>query len=434
MPNNTRQLLRITRLLLASLFVIITISIARLVIGPIQTRNWLEVGIDLIVILLADGLVICIFWISFPINSVSQDQEKQVRQLNRQKIISEKTFSQQTEDLKRYLDQNNVLLEIVSKINEHPEPQVLFEFVVTLTQDRFHLYYSGLFLVDDQGKNALLKAGSGEAGKKMLAANYSLAINGSSMVGWSIANQRQRASLNVETDSVHFTNPDLPLTRSEVTFPLIIRGQALGALTFQSTLLDAFNQEDINILQGIAGVVSYALDNMGLIEETKKNAEEINSLNQKYLETAWNEELKLNSNLSYVYENNSNLSEKKPGRTYKIPMTLRGQTLGFLDLETDKDELSTDEMTLIETIINQTAISLENARLLEETQKQVNQEHYLTDLTTRFSRALDIDQILNIAVKELGQLPQVSDVSVYLKSPGTDDLEASAITEGGDHV
>ncbi len=432
--NNTWQLIRNTRLLLAGLLIVITIAIARQVIIPIEANKWFEAVLDLLVLVISDGLIIWLFTISFSINASSQDQEKHIRQLNRQKIIAEKTFSQQTENLKRHEDQNKVLIEIINRINEHPDPQSLCEYVVSLTQDKFHLYYSGLFLVDNQGKNALLRAGSGEAGKKMLANNFSLAINQTSMIGWSITNQKQRLSQDVETDSIHYKNPELPLTRSEVTFPLMSRGLVMGALTIQSSNLDAFDQDDIIAFQGIAGAVSCALDNSRLLEEIKKNSDEINSLNQKYLESAWNEKTKLNPNLSYTYENRFNLANKKTGQTYKIPMTLRGQTLGFLDLETEAEELSPEEMTLIETIINQTAISLENARLLEETQKQVSQEHYLTELTTRFSRAIDIDQILNIAVKELGQLPQVSEVSVYLKSPEADDLESSTISDGGPYV
>ena len=44
-------------------------------------------------------------------------------------------------------------------------------------------------------------------------------------------------------------------------------------------------------------------------------------------------------------------------------------------------------------------------------------------MTTRFTRSLDIDTLLQTAVHDLGQLLQVDEISVYLGTPPADEAE-----------
>jgi len=54
-------------------------------------------------------------------------------------------------------------------------------------------------------------------------------------VGWVTGNRQPRVALDVGADAVHFKNPDLPRTRSEMALPLIVVIGLLGALDVQST-------------------------------------------------------------------------------------------------------------------------------------------------------------------------------------------------------
>jgi len=53
-------------------------------------------------------------------------------------------------------------------------------------------------------------------------------------------------------------------------------------------------------------------------------------------------------------------------------------------------------------------------RLLEDAQQRARQEQTIGELSTRFSQSLDIDSLLQTAARELGQLPDVSEVSVFI--------------------
>jgi DNA-binding LacI/PurR family transcriptional regulator/GAF domain-containing protein len=157
------------------------------------------------------------------------------------------------------------------------DPDELIQQVVDLVQERLGLYYAGLFLVDEEGaeaksggKWAVLRAGTGEAGRQMLEQGHRLEVGGESMIGWCVANKQARIALDVGEEAVRFDNPFLPETRSELALPLVSRGQAIGALTIQSTQEAAFSDEDISVLQTMADQLANVIQNARLFEEQQR--------------------------------------------------------------------------------------------------------------------------------------------------------------------
>jgi len=156
------------------------------------------------------------------------------------------------------------------------DPDELITSSVNLIRDQFGFYYVGLFLVDEEGEWAVLKAGTGQAGRLQLERKHRLKIGGESMIGWSVANKQARIALDVGSEAVHFKNPILPDTHSEMALPLISRGEVIGALTVQSTERGAFSDEDITLLQTMADQLANAIVNARLYEnaaQTRKQAE-----------------------------------------------------------------------------------------------------------------------------------------------------------------
>lgn len=145
----------------------------------------------------------------------------------------------------------------------------LLPFVVNLIQQRFNLYYVGLFFVNETNQSAMLRAATGEAGRKMLERGHQLPIDDRSMIGWCISHETARIALDIGADAVHFNNPDLPETHSELALPLISRGQVLGAMSVQSTETAAFSPQDIAVLQTMADQVSTTIANAKLLEQSR---------------------------------------------------------------------------------------------------------------------------------------------------------------------
>ncbi len=149
------------------------------------------------------------------------------------------------------------------------ESKELIQNIVDLIKERFHLYYTGIFLVEENRRWANLRAGTGEAGEKMIAENWRLEIGSESMIGRCIETGEADIQLDIDKAPVHLRNPHLPETKSEMALPLFSRGQVLGALTIQSDQANAFSQEDIQVLQTMANQVATSIANARLFEQTQ---------------------------------------------------------------------------------------------------------------------------------------------------------------------
>ncbi len=150
----------------------------------------------------------------------------------------------------------------------------LIQQAVSLIRERFGLYYVGLFLVDESGQWAVLRAGTGDAGKAMVAAGHKLEVGGDSMVGQCIAAREARIAQSVGDVQVRFENTLLPETRSELALPLVSRGRSIGASTIQSDQEAAFTEEDITILQAMADQLANAIENARLYRQAQQEIAE----------------------------------------------------------------------------------------------------------------------------------------------------------------
>ncbi|MRR31844.1 sensor histidine kinase, partial [bacterium] len=300
-------------------------------------------------------------------------------------------------------------------------------------RENFNLYYVGIFVLDSDGRYAVLRAGTGDAGEKMIEANHRLEVGGASMIGWCVSNRQARIALDVGAEQVRFNNPYLPLTRSEMALPIVFQDRSIGAMTIQSVEPRAFVEEDILILQGIADSLAIALENATLFQNTQQALEELRVYNQNYIQDTWGRTLAAQGDLSFSFQNQSIRTADNDLRELSIPVTLRDQKIGEISIETANDTLSADDRAFLDAILTQTALALENARLLEETQRRAIQEQKLNDLSTQLSKASSIEYILQTAARELGQLPMVSEVSVQLVSSSSEASPALPGSKDNSH-
>lgn len=389
--------------------------------------------------------------------------------LNRERSQLEIRVTERANDLQRRLVQIRTVAEINRAISRVLDTDELLPQVCELVRQRFDLYYVGVFLIEPGALSksagasdpspkagisqpeiapasnpvfAFLRAGSGEAGRKMLAEGHKLAVGGDSMIGWATARGQPRISQNVSQESgvnviARFNNPHLPRTRSELALPIQISeatgdkespdgsGQEtriLGAMTIQSTQERAFDQDDIAILQGIADGLASALENARLFKATQASLEEIRLLHRQYLEQAWSLETALRGEIAYSFENEAHSIASPPGAStatsdasaqqpLELPIRLRDQVIGSLTLEPAPGEMAAEgephawtaeDLALIEAITSQAALALENARLLEETRRKVNLEHTAASITSKLWASADVETILRTALQELG--------------------------------
>ncbi len=143
---------------------------------------------------------------------------------------------------------------------------------VNLIRERFNYYHVSIFLLDDEGKQAVLREATGEVGQALIARGHSLAVGSQSIIGWVTANNQPRVASDVGDDPVHFRNELLPETRSELAVPLQVGGTVLGALDVQSSSPETFKAEDLEIMQTLADQLSAAIQNARLAQVSMEAA------------------------------------------------------------------------------------------------------------------------------------------------------------------
>jgi PAS domain S-box-containing protein len=175
--------------------------------------------------------------------------------------------------LERHAIQLQTAIDISHAASSILDPNELSQKVIDLVRESLGLYYAGLFLVDQTGEWAVLQAGTGEAGRHMVEQAYTLEIGGSSAIGQCIANKQAQIALAVGEDVVGL-NKLLPETRSELALPLVSRGQAIGAVTIQSSHETAFSEDDVAVFQTMADQLANAIANARLYDQAQRELAE----------------------------------------------------------------------------------------------------------------------------------------------------------------
>ena len=169
------------------------------------------------------------------------------------------------------------------------ESKRLLQEVVDLTKERFDLYHSHIYLLDDEGKNLVLAAGAGEPGRQMLARGLSIPLDREQSLVARAARERKGVTVNNVTQTPDFLpNPLLPDTRSELAVPMIVGGEVIGVFDIQSDQVGRFTDPDVNIQTILAAQVAISIQNVRSFERVKNQAKFeslVNTIGQKIQHT-----------------------------------------------------------------------------------------------------------------------------------------------------
>lgn len=110
-----------------------------------------------------------------------------------------------------------------------------------------------------------------------------------------------------------------------------------------------------------------------------------------------------------------------------VPIQFRGEVLGVLDVQDNvAGGMGAEDAVLLQTIANQVAVALRNARLYAETQKQAEELVLVNRVVSAVAASLDLRQNMQIIVDELAQAINVEQVGIALLNPERDALTVVA--------
>jgi GAF domain-containing protein len=104
-----------------------------------------------------------------------------------------------------------------------------------------------------------------------------------------------------------------------------------------------------------------------------------------------------------------------------MPLEVRGEVVAELDLWSEGEALSIQEKNLLDEIRSHVSQAIESSQLFEETQVRVKRERILNQFAANLSKSFDLDALLQQAVRELAQMPNVNEVAILIKPPTTQE-------------
>jgi two-component system NtrC family sensor kinase len=208
------------------------------------------------------------------------------------------------ENVQLYLKETNkarrlrVINQIGLKITSFLEIEKVLEEVISLLYSELSYYGVTIGLIqkdrfiiksvyeDDKGKHGLH--------------NHDLDLKEKSVVGWVAENNQPLSLKDVHSDPRYYYFEGLKHTRSELAVPIELQGKVLGVLDVQSDEIDAFEDEDLQLLQSIANQAAVALENAKLYANSEKKIQELSVLNE--VGRVVNSTLDLDQLLEHIYQ------------------------------------------------------------------------------------------------------------------------------------
>jgi signal transduction histidine kinase/CheY-like chemotaxis protein len=166
------------------------------------------------------------------------------------------------------------------------ETGTLLSRAVNLLRERFGFYHTAIYLLDEQGKYAVVREATGQPGVQMKEAKHSIGVGSKTIIGQVTETGKPYAALDSSKDPYYRANPALPDTKTQLALPLKIGDRMLGAMDIHVSKANAFLPADIAVLQSLADQVAVALDNARSYEverEALKEMREADRLKTQFL-------------------------------------------------------------------------------------------------------------------------------------------------------
>jgi GAF domain-containing protein len=415
------------------------------ILGPLFlfSSNW-SGGIFALIICLA----ITIPWILLIRRYIAQNQD-QYRELNSVLTALRGAFDRRIEENNLQIQKQAQTLETTNRIIQGFSAWSSYAELVQNTLEslktEFELYFVGYYVADSAQEYLNFIAGTGNEADLLDEQNYRIRIDPLNPAGYAYRRLVHRIITDTRRDLFGYQNPSLPDSVTQLIIPLKPSEVVNGILDFHSDKEGRFDQDTVKLLLTISAQFALALERSQLLTQLQSSLDEVDKEKRQFTQQSWFQHLQA-TRRRYHYRFSSgkvegiaspdpnSLAAIENGQTHlttipqegkgggvktslAIPIKLRGQILGAMDIRFDKENIPQDTIALLEEASNRIALALETARLLEEIQLSAERERMIGDIITQVRTSSDIDGILRTAANELGKTFGVSEVLVSLRTP-----------------
>ncbi|MFH1186236.1 MAG: GAF domain-containing protein [Chloroflexota bacterium] len=330
--------------------------------------------------------------------------------------------------------------EIARDASLAPTLDELLERASRLVLQRFEADHVGIYLMDEKRQYAILQAAASETGKRMLAANYRVAVGDRGAVGQAAETGESQLLLKGGENDAEIGDEFNTATQSQLSLPLRTNEGTIGLLDIQSEKPQAFALADTAIIQVLADQLAAAIERGRLLLQVQERLGQLEQSYRRFTDQSWGAYTRTGPRAAgYRYDNVrldpltsvpqeaqralqaggtflSGNGAADGSQTAFIPIRLRGQTLGVITANFRAGRAPARTLAMLEQAADRLGTALENVRLLEDSLRRASKERLIGEITAKISSSISVRNVIQTAVEELGRALPGSDVSINFRT------------------
>jgi GAF domain-containing protein len=404
------------------------------------SSSW--INILLAFLLTTASLIGAFHQLSSGLSGALTDQKALTDQLNKERGLLEIRVTDRTEELTHKTRQLEASRHVSSYIARETHYDMLLKVAASTIKEQFKLDRTAIFLAAaNQGIVELRASSSDEYQRLLPALQQQYPLDGSDPISRSAFLGEPFFSSQIETPDK--TPDSQPASgTSELIVAIKSVDKIIGVILLQASDADALRSQDVDVFTTLADQLALGLEKSMLLNRLEQSLKSLEENYRRTTQKSWNIHLK-GTRHKYAYRYTQNQILPNPSRgeaaaralqigstviangnspdqpehastNLAVPIKLRNQTLGVINLRINASHISPELVMLVESAVNRLSISLENARLLEEIQSRADRERLVGEIATKVRAATDIESILYATASELGRSLGVAEVVVQL--------------------
>jgi PAS domain S-box-containing protein len=149
----------------------------------------------------------------------------------------------------------------------------LLDTATHLVQECFGYRHVSVFTIDRERQELVMRTKAGSY-VSLFPSDYRLRL-GQGIVGWVSRHGEKRLANDVGQDP-HYINvfPGQMETRAELAVPIQIHDETIGVLDVQSPHVNAFDENDVMVIETVAGQIAVAMENAELYRSVRQELEQ----------------------------------------------------------------------------------------------------------------------------------------------------------------
>lgn len=342
--------------------------------------------------------------------------------LEEMRAVLERRVAERTVALEQRAAQLQSAAEVAAAIASIRDLDSLLQEITHLISSRFNYYHTGIYLVEENGRKAVLRAANTEAGQKLIHKGTSFALDEMNFLAEVFQSRQPRMIADVSTDEHYIPLEGLELTRSQILLPLLSGEKMLGCLDLHDTVVRAPSPDEITALRLLASQTATAIDNAQLFAAHQRAIDSLQRAYGQLSREGWQRLLQVRPYFGFratsaaspqpvsggwPEEMSRALEEGRvvqtDAHTLVVPVQVRDQIIGAIRLRKPANDppWQRHEIALVQTLSDRLSTALESARLYQETRRRAERERLTAEITTRLRASTNLQEILQTAAREL---------------------------------